>query len=302
MPEPFPADEFSYASDNDPWLKRRVIHLVEWLTGAPYMRWLYEDYLAWPPKNETLWESGVKRLEIDLRYDKAKLARWPKTGPLVVVCNHPFGVLDGLAACCIVGRARPDFRVLANAVLTRAEELHNYLLPISFDETDAATETNLKSRAGAKAHLLNGGCILVFPSGAVSTTPHWWHKRAVDPEWKTFAARLVVQTRASVAPLFFPGQNGMLFQLVSHVSLTLRLALLFYELHNKIGGVIPVGVGEVVPYESVAAVKDRKAQTQLLRDLTYALDGSIAAPKKPKRRRPRSAPPLGVRVPGSAAP
>jgi putative hemolysin len=302
MPDQVADDEFTYASAEDPWFKRRIIHLVEWLTGQPYLRWLYEDYLRYPPKNETLWASGVRRFELDLRYDQAKLDLWPKTGPLVVVCNHPYGVLDGLVACAIVAKTRPDFRVLANAVLTRSEEIRSTILPIDFDETKEALETNLKSRAEAKNHVANGGCLLIFPSGAVSTTPNWRERRAVDPEWKSFAARMVVQGHAAVVPLYFPGQNGLLFQLVSHISLILRLALLFYELHNKIGGVIPVGVGEVVPYEAVAAIKDRKAQTQFLRDITYALEGTVPLPSKPKFRRPRSAPGPDVPVPGSAKP
>jgi len=211
-------------------------------------------------------------------------------------------VMDGLVACHVVAKARPDFRVLANAVLMRAEEIREHLLPIDFDETKVALETNLKSRAEAKAHLENGGCLLIFPSGAVSTTPSWHKRRAVDPEWKTYAARMVVQTKAPVAPLFFAGQNGPLFQLASHVSLTLRLALLIYELHNKIGAVVPVGLGDAVPWEKVAAIKDRYAQTQYLRDITYALDAITEAPSRPGFRRRRSAPPPGVRVPGTARP
>jgi putative hemolysin len=299
---PLAAEDFSYAAPTDPWLKRTIIHGVEWLTGAPYLGWLYEDFLRYPPKGETLWDSGVRRLELDVRWDAEKLAAWPKTGPLVVVCNHPFGVMDGLVACHVVAKARPDFRVLANAVLMRAEEIREHLLPIDFDETKVALETNLKSRAEAKAHLENGGCLLIFPSGAVSTTPSWHKRRAVDPEWKTYAARMVVQTKAPVAPLFFAGQNGPLFQLASHVSLTLRLALLIYELHNKIGAVVPVGLGDAVPWEKVAAIKDRYAQTQYLRDITYALDAITEAPSRPGFRRRRSAPPPGVRVPGTARP
>ena len=52
-------------------------------------------------------------------------------------------------------------------------------------------QTNLQSRAAAKKHLLEGGCLIVFPAGGVSTTPTPWHKRAVDTEWKTFTARLI---------------------------------------------------------------------------------------------------------------
>ena len=88
-----------------------------------------------------------------------------------MVSNHPFGVLDGLVICHLVAKVRTDFRVLSNSVLYRAEEIRPFLLPIDFAETKEALKTNLKSRAEAKAHLMAGGCLVIFPAGGVSTTP-----------------------------------------------------------------------------------------------------------------------------------
>lgn len=292
------ADEFSYAAPDDPRLKRFIIHLIERLTGQPYLRWLYEDYQNHPPSGETFWDSAIRRLELKVDYDAAKLQAWPKKGPLVVVCNHPFGVLDGLTSCHLVGKVRPDFRILTNSVLYRAREARPYLLPIDFAETEEALKTNLKSRAEAKAHLTGGGCLIVFPAGGVSTTPKWWEKKAVDSEWKTFTARMISQARAPVAPLYFAGQNSGLFQLVSHLSLTLRLSLLFYEVHNKIGSHIRCVVGDAVPYEALASIGDRHEFMQHLRDMTYALGAGVSNPPKTRIKRPRRAPPPGSSVPG----
>jgi len=294
------AEEFSYAAPDDPPLKRYVIHAIERLTGQPYLRWLYERHRDHPVPGETFWEAAIRLLELKVCYDAARLAAWPKTGPLVVVCNHPYGVLDGLVSCAIVARVRPDFKVLTNAVICRAEELRPYLLPIDFAETDEAMKTNLRSRALAKEHVTAGGCLLIFPSGAVSTTPSWYARRAVDPEWKTFAAGIIVKTRAAVAPLYFAGQNSALFQLVSHVSLTLRLSLLFHEVHNKIGSEVRAGVGDVIPFGRLAAVKDRIAMMQHLREATYALGAGVGDPPKTRLRRPRGVPEPGHPVPGLA--
>ena len=82
---------------------------------------------------------------------------------------------------------------------------------------------------------MKGGCLVVFPAGGVSTTPTIWHKRAIDTEWKNFTARLISQAKAPVAPVYFAGQNSRLFQLASHISMTLRLSLLFKEVHDRIG-------------------------------------------------------------------
>ena len=192
---------------------------------------------------ESFWDAAIRKLELKIVFNETELAKWPKTGPLVVVSNHPYGVLDGVVISHLVSKVRNDFRVLTNSVLYRAEEIREYLLPIDFAETEEALKTNLKSRAEAKAHLLKGGCLVIFPAGGVSTTPTVWHKRAIDTEWKTFTARLITQAKAPVAPVFFAGQNSRLFQVASHLSMTLRLSLIFKEVHDRIGSEVHVRVG-----------------------------------------------------------
>ncbi|MDR3528584.1 MAG: lysophospholipid acyltransferase family protein [Rhizomicrobium sp.] len=281
-------DEFSYAAEDDPPFTRFIIHAIERATGQPYLRWLYETYR--PSEGETFWDAAIRLLELKVSYDAAKLASWPRTGPLVVVCNHPYGVLDGIVSCHIVGKARPDFLVLTNAVICKAEPLRRYLLPIDFAESKEAVQTNLKSRAAAITHLQAGGCVLIFPAGGVSTTPKWWHRRAIDSDWKTFTAKLITAGHAPVAPLYFAGQNSLLFQLVSHVSLTLRLALLFHEVHNKIGSEVRTALGDVIPYADLAVLKDRYALMAVLREATYGAGADLRDPPKPQVKRPRHAP------------
>lgn len=286
-------DSFTYAAPDDPKLKRFVIRLIERLTGQPYLRWLYEDYRANPVPGESFWDSAVKRLELKLVYDETKLRAWPRTGPLVVVSNHPFGVLDGVVLCHLVSKVRNDFLVLINSVLYRAEEIRPYLLPIDFAENEEALKTNLKTRSQAKHHLMNGGCLVVFPAGGVSTTPTVWHKKAVDADWKTFTARLITQAKSAVAPVYFAGQNSRLFQVASHISMTLRLSLLFKEVHDKIGSEIHVRIGDVTPYDQLQSITDRHEFMQHLRNLTYELGKGVPRPPKPRVKRPRGAPKHG---------
>jgi putative hemolysin len=289
MPEAT-VDTFSYADPDDPRLKRFMIRLIERMTGQPYLKWLYDDYRAHPVPGESFWDSAIRRLELKLVCNEDALATWPKTGPLVIVSNHPFGVLDGVVISQIVSRVRNDFRVLTNAVLYRAEEIREFLLPIDFTETEEALKTNLKSRAEAKAHLLGGGCLVIFPAGGVSTTPTVWHKRAIDTEWKTFTARLITQAKAPVAPVFFAGQNSRMFQFASHISMTLRLSLLFKEVHDKIGSEIIMRIGEPLPFDKLPPMSDRQAFMNQLRDMTYALGEGVPNPPKSKVKRPRTAP------------
>ncbi len=292
---PAEIDTFSYADPADPALKRLFIRIIERVTGQPYLKYLYEDNRANPQPGEDFWDAAIRKLELKLKLNEDVLAQWPRTGPLVVVANHPFGVLDGLIICHLVSRVRKDFRVLTNAVLLRAEEVKTFLLPVDFAETEEALKTNLKTRAEAKSFLMKGGCLVVFPAGGVSTTPTIWHKRATDAEWKNLTARLIAQSKAPVAPVYFAGQNSRLFQIASHVSMTLRLSLLFKEVHDRIGSDVHIRLGEVIPYERIAGINDRQSVMDTLKDITYSLGEAVPA-KLPRTRvkRPKRAP--GSRV------
>lgn len=262
-------DHFSYAAPGDAPLKRFVIRLIERMTGQPRLKRIYRQYRE--DRNAgNFWEEALRRLRLTLMFDPAPLAQWPADGPLVIVCNHPFGVIDGVAICALTSRLRPDFRILTNAVLNRAEEIAGHLLPVDFSPTPDAQRTNLRSRALARAHLAAGGCLIVFPAGGVSTTPRLWHRRAVDAEWKGFTGRLILGAKAPVAPVYFAGQNSRLFQIASHLHQTLRLSLLFKEVHDRMGSTIHLSPGAPIPFAEIAHLAPSPLMAELRRR-TYAL-------------------------------
>ena len=291
MPRSTQIDSFSYATEDDPRLKRLLIRAVERMSGQPYLKSLYDEHRTNPNPGESFWAAAIRNLELTILCNEDALQRLPKTGPLVIVANHPFGVLDGLIISYLTSKVRDDFLVLTNSVLYQADEIRAHLLPIDFAETKEALGTNLKSRASAKAHLIKGGCLVIFPAGGASTAPKPWSKRAVDPEWKNFTARLIIAAKAPVVPVYFAGQNSRLFQIASHISLTLRLSLFFKEVYDKIGSEIHVRIGEIIPYNNLTTL-DRKDLMEHLRKATYALatdlpDAKIRGKRPARKRSPR---------------
>jgi len=273
---------FSYATPEDPPVKRGLIRLVEIATGQPALKRLYMDNKAHPRVGESFFAAAVRKLDLDVRYDEAALERVPRTGSVVIVANHPYGVLDGIVISWLVEKIRRDFVVLTNAVLMSAPEIRDHVLPIDFAGTPGATRTNVESRAAARAHLERGGVVVVFPAGAVSTAPDRLGRRpAVDGRWQPFVAQLIQRSKATVAPLWFGGQNSRLFQIASHLSQTLRISLIFHEVKSRIGAELPVAVGEPIPFERLAALKDRQALADYLREITYALALPSWKPSKP---------------------
>ena len=152
----------------------------------------------------------------------------------MLLANHPFGVVDGLALTVLASRIRPEFRVITNSVLCVDERTENRLLPIDFEESRDAMRRNIETKRTALRALAAGECVAIFPSGGVATAVLGL-RPAVDLEWHTFVAKLIRSSQATVVPVFFHGQNGPLFQLASKLSLTLRLSLLLREVNNKRG-------------------------------------------------------------------
>jgi putative hemolysin len=199
----------------------------------------------------------------------------------VFVANHPYGVLDGLVISWLVQKVRSDFLVLTNAILMRAPEVRDFILPIDFTDSPEARAINLKSRATARYQLEKGGAVVVFPAGGVSTTPDRLGRRpAIDARWQPFVSQLIQRSRATVAPVWFGGQNSRLFQIASHLSLTLRLSLIFHEVKTRIGTTLPVAIGAPIPFEELAPIKDRQTMADLLMARTYSLANQAPSPKR----------------------
>ena len=276
---------FSYATESDPPIKRGLIRLVEKATGQPKLKRMYVHNQRFPRSGETFWQAAVRSLELDVRYDADALAAIPGTGPVVFVANHPYGVLDGIVMAWLVSKVRQDFVVLTHVVLTRAPEAARFILPVDFSGAEEAERMNLASRAAARAQLERGGVVVVFPAGAISTAPDKLGlKPAVDGRWQPFVSQLIQRSEATVVPIWFGGQNSRLFQIASHVSLTLRLSLIFHEVKTRIGTSLPVVIGAPVPFSSISAIRNRQALADELRARVYAL--ARFAPALDMTRRP----------------
>lgn len=252
--------KFTYSSESDPPLKRFLIQLLEYASGRKRLEKMYNAlWKGVPDEAEAIWQNVIDRLEIQFDFNTAILDKIPKEGPLLFVANHPFGIVDGLLLGLLVSKFRTRFSIMVNELLLSDKRLAPYLLPIDFRETKEAQATNLLSRSLALERLKAGEALAIFPAGAVSTSPRPWGK-AKDSAWKGFLTKLILQTEATVVPVYFHGQNSRLFQVVSQFSVALRLGLLLNEVRNKIGRKLKATIGEPIPFDALP-FKDR---TQLL--------------------------------------
>jgi len=265
------AREISYASSAATKGGRAVIRVLENATGRLRLIRRADGYEREVAAGRDFWQVMVERYGLSLDVAGGSLDDIPREGPLVLIANHPYGILDGLMMGHILSRVRGDFRILAHRVFRKAEELDRVILPISFDETKEAVQTNLETRRVALDYLGRGGAIGVFPGGTVSTaaTPFG---PPMDPGWRTFTAKMISKSGAAVVPIFFEGHNSRLFQLASHLHQTLRLALLINEFRSRVDEPVRVVIGRPVDPGRLAVHRaDPTAMMDFLRRATYEL-------------------------------
>ena len=262
---------FSYSTADQPFIQRAIIQVIEKLGGQRTLKKLYLRHQENIRRGDSFFDSAIKLLRITVVFDLPTLSKVPQTGPVVFISNHPYGVLDGITLTWLALKVRPDIKVLANDVLCQDMNAARHLLPVAFAPTREARETNVKSRQEAQAVLRAGGAVGIFPGGGVSTSEHAHRGMAVDLPWAPFTAKLIRMSEATVVPIFFTGQNSRLFQIASHLSLTLRLSLVFRETARRIGTDLKVRVGEPIPFSEIAHLTDRDALIRELRKRTYAL-------------------------------
>ena len=240
--------KITYSQPEQPFWTQKLIQLIEFSTGRKILERKFNALLEEDPEPILLWEKMIKGLGIDVIFDQEKLEKIPKEGPLIIIANHPFGVVDGLALGYLGSLIRDKFKFLVNAVLCKEEKLNEFFLPVSFEDSKEAQQMNIKTKNQAIERLMNGEAILIFPAGGVATSKKLWTK-AEDLEWKKFVIKLVKISRATVVPVFFPGQNSRLFQIVSQFSLHLRLSLLLREVRNKQNSRLEMKIGDPIPFE-----------------------------------------------------
>jgi putative hemolysin len=263
---------FSYVDADTPLARRILIRVLEKLTGARAVEKLYLQNRRDMQDSDDWWSASLRTLRVTLRYDAKALDDMPREGALVIMSNHPFGVLDGIALASLVHKVRSDYLVLTNAVLLRAPEIRDYVLPVDFEATPEALKTNVSSRARARAHLAKGGALIIFPAGEVATSPDRFGRQpAVEKRWQPIVAQLVEKSRAHVLPVCFHGQNSRLFQICSHIHLMLRLALFFHELRRHIGKDVLVTIGDAIPYCDLPKFEIRQALADHLQTVVQTL-------------------------------
>ena len=217
-------------------------------------------------------EGLLAAMRVELQVNAADTARIPAAGPVVVVANHPFGMLDGAMLAALLTRVRPDVKVMTNFLLRDVPELARHSIFVDPFQSDRANaiDTNRRAVREALAWLRGGGMLAVFPAGEVS---QWQFPQAeiADPRWNDTAVRLIRRTEATALPVYFCGHNRVSFHLLGMIHSRLRTGLPLEEFLQPEGRTVEVRVGGEIPSASVSAIVEDREATEYLRWRTYLL-------------------------------
>ena len=226
-------------------------------------------------ESRSLPERLLSRLAVTYRVGERDLQQIPRSGPVVVVANHPFGILEGAVLATVLTRIRPDVRFLANDLLSIISEIRDLLIPVDTMAGASAAQRNAAGWRKSIEFLQGGGCLVVFPAGAVS---HFQARKwaVTDSKWHTAVARVVEAASrncvaVSVVPIHIDGSNSFLFHALGLIHPRVRTALLARELLNKRNRLVKLRIGSPIASKKLLEIPKADAQTEYLRWRTYLL-------------------------------
>ena len=269
---PYDKSRLSYANTFPHKGKRAVIRTMEWTTGKlKLLRLIRQFESEGVETGQAFWPHALGVMGITLETPAEEIARIPATGPVIVVANHPHGLVDGMVLAELIGRVRTDYKILTRSLLTGIPEIEQFMIPVPFPHEEDAIQKSLEMRKTAMAHLAAGGVVVLFPSGVVASSDTWWGP-AIERDWNPFTAKMIVKSGAQVVPIRFPGANSRAYQIADKVSATLRQGLLLHEVVHALNRPQRPHVGAPFDVSEIEARKSNpRALMEWMRGETLAL-------------------------------
>jgi len=254
-------------------VRRALRGIVERCLGLRGLREAYERIVARLRDREDVdafLDEALRELDLYTDVHDSDLERVPERGPLVVVANHPHGIVDGLLLAALLRRKRPDLRVLGNRWLNKMPALRGLVLDVDPIGGRGAMRSNTASLRAAHRWLGDGGALLVFPAGKISAR-RWGRRGIHDDVWSPHTARLQQHAQASVLPVHIGGHNSWLFQSAGLLHPRLRTLLIAREAMQKRGSTVPIRIGNAIPPKQLLRFSESRELVDYLRLRTEIL-------------------------------
>ena len=225
-------------------------------------------------------EALLQEMQVTSDVMAEELQFFPKEGPFFTVSNHPFGGIDGLILINTVASVRPDYKIMANFLLSRIPNLSEFFIAVSPFETWAEAMNSFAGIRYAMRHISEGSPLGIFPSGEVSTYNRMGYIE--DKTWNQGILKMIYASKIPVVPIYFAGTNSTLFHRLGTLHSIFRTARLPAELVKKVGKTITMRIGRAISSTEQSFFSSPEELGDYLRARVYALKANIP-PKKPSK-------------------
>ncbi|WP_124110727.1 1-acyl-sn-glycerol-3-phosphate acyltransferase [Palleronia sp. THAF1] len=192
--------------------------------ATPRLLWRLRHLASGPlPNGIDLCNDALRALGIAIVADR--LENVPRTGPLVVLANHPTGILDGAALLSALSSVRGDTRIMARALADDMPQVAPLLLAVPYGHSVDRRARLRELTRTARAHLASGGSVALFPAGRIAT--------GAEPEWSAFGVRLAQEVGAAVLPVRILDQPSRLYRFAARVHPISRQGVLLHEVLRR---------------------------------------------------------------------
>lgn len=233
---------------------------------------------AQPKEGPDFVDAILEGCGVKIEFDEKELKNIPASGGFIAIANHPYGGIEGMVLLKILCTVRPEAKIMANFLLKKIPNLADFFIAVNpFENIDHSS-----SISGLKTTLdlvNNGNPIGIFPAGEVSTFK-LEQREVTDRLWHPVVGKIISRAKVPVVPIYFHGNNGMLFNILSLIHPTLRTAKLPSELFNKHGHTIKLRIGKAIQYKDIPDNNNAVKLLSFLRAKTYALGAGLAEEKK----------------------
>lgn len=251
-----PFDHFRDVSARIPALAQRAIAL-------PGLNALYAA-IRESRTTESFATDMLRVMNVRCETDRHETVKIPRTGACVVMANHPFGGIEGIALLHVLQSLRPDVKVLANAMLAAVDELREDMIFVNPFQSSGSLRENLSGIRESCQWLSDGGMLVVFPAGEVASFT-LTTMRSEEAPWSDTIARIARRSGASVVPCFIHGSNSVLFHALGCLHPRFRTAMLIRELLNKKNTTVSIRFAEPLSPAKVRSLPTDADVTALAR-------------------------------------
>ena len=212
----------------------------------------------------------LQEMGIDYQVGHAERLQELPEGPFITISNHPYGHIDGIILVELFGHLRPDYKVTVNQLLAHIRAMSPNFIEV-VPQGKEASSPKAASLAGIRetlARLRDGHPVGFFPSGAVSDLSLKDHAIR-DRQWQDPVLRIIQKAKVPIIPVRFFDRNSLLYYRLGLIDWKVRLLRLCWEVFNKRGKDVRLGIGETITVERQEACSSPEEYAQLLRSSVY---------------------------------